>query len=68
MWEATIHEHIDYFESQLTKLTTETNVTRYIGVDIKRDRKNHTITLSPKPKNQTPVMKMFTLRVSYKSR
>ena len=46
---ATIHEHIDYFESQLTKLTTETNVTRYIGVDIKRDRKNHTITLSQKP-------------------
>jgi len=44
-----IHSTIKHFRSQVTNLTEMGEVNRYIGVDIKRDRVAHTISLSQKP-------------------
>ena len=40
---------IKHFRSQVTNLTEMGEVKRYIGVDIKRDRVAHTISLSQQP-------------------
>jgi len=44
-----IDQTISKFATSITKLTEVAEVTRYIGIDIKRDLKNHTITMSQKP-------------------
>ena len=44
-----IDKHIQYLIDHITKLTESDIVDRYIGVDIKRDLEQHTITLSQKP-------------------
>ena len=42
-------DHIAFLMDRLTKLTKDSVVERYIGVDIKRNRKERTITVSQKP-------------------
>ena len=44
-----IQSTIKHFRSQVTNLTEMGEVKRYIGVDIKRDRVAHTISLSQQP-------------------
>ena len=44
-----INSTIQHFRSQVTNLTEMGEVKRYIGVDIKRDRVAHTISLSQQP-------------------
>jgi len=40
---------LSHVESSVTALTTMGEVTRYIGVEIKRDRVNHTLSISQQP-------------------
>jgi hypothetical protein len=47
--EVVIDDTIDFLAAEFTKLTELGELTRYIGVDIKRDVINHTITLSQLP-------------------
>ena len=44
-----IQRILTHVESRVTALTTMGEVTRYIGVEIQRDRKNHTLSLSQQP-------------------
>eukprot|EP01035_Chromulina_nebulosa_P025366 gene25366-33109_t len=46
---AEIQEILTHVESRVTAMTTMGEVTRYIGVEIKRDRVNHTLSLSQQP-------------------
>jgi len=46
-----IESAIDYLVTQFTRLTNMGDVTRYLGVDIKRDLDKNTIELSQKPYN-----------------
>jgi len=50
-----INDHIQYLTENITKLTEVDEVNRYIGIDIKRDLENHTITLSQQPYQQAYV-------------
>ena len=47
-----VNNHIAFLMDHLTKLTKDSVVDRYIGVDIKRNRKERTITVSQKPYTQ----------------
>ena len=44
-----IQKILTHVESRVTAMTTMGEVTRYIGVEISRDRVNHTISLSQQP-------------------
>ena len=44
-----IQEILTHVASRVTAMTTMGEVTRYIGVEIKRDRVNHTLSLSQQP-------------------
>ena len=46
---AEIQEILHHVESRVTAMTTMGEVTRYIGVEITRDRVNHTLSLSQQP-------------------
>jgi hypothetical protein len=65
--ETTIDEVIDFLASEFVKLTELGELTRYIGVDIKRNNIEHTISLSQLPFTKSYLDKESTPEMNAKS-
>mmetsp|Transcript_19857 Transcript_19857/g.33231 ORF Transcript_19857/g.33231 Transcript_19857/m.33231 type:complete len:303 (-) Transcript_19857:1218-2126(-) len=65
--EAEIDASIEFFASEFRKLTELGEITRYIGVDIKRDLSNNTISLSQLPFTKSYLEKEATPDMNAKS-
>ena len=48
-WSIGIDETLKYLESAFTKITVNEEVVRFVGIDIKRNRQDRTITISQQP-------------------
>ena len=66
-WESEIKRLIELFALRFTKVTTEGELKRYVGIDIARDRVNHSMTLSQQPYRQQLVDKYLPKTAATKS-